>query len=251
MNLLSLWKEKQTTGKIRFDAGLLVIKTASGGGDYDWGTVFYSQAREDYKTKIKQTERKTTFDLELMSNLQIAEFGSLIVAANPNSLFQGHLVIYPNKKSPELTFQNISDITRLAQTQSGQTFIHNMERSAASILDWAHYQSYPLIFPIDKEETVLLGEVGQIKVARINEKFPTYSLVAESSDAEKLSGWLMKILELLAGSNNPHGQKIPCNFIWQKNRVWVIPRALKQSNLAASYFGGLEMGGIFCPAECR
>ncbi len=246
MDLLNLWKEKQSLGKIRFDADLLAISAASGGRDYDWGTVFYSQAREDYKTKIKQTTRKTTFDLELMSGLKIAEFGSLIIAANPNSLFQGHLVIYPKKKSPELNFQDIYDLTRLAQTHAEQTFIHNMECSAASILDWAHYQAYPLVFPIEKEKGTLLGEFGNVKIARIAEDFPAYALVAESLETEILTRWLLKILELLAENDNPHGQKIPCNFIWRENHIWIVPRALNQSNLAASYFGGLEMGGIFC-----
>jgi len=246
MDLISLWKEKQAAGKIRFDADLLVVQPISGGRNYNWGTVFYSKAREDYKTRIKQTERKTTFDLDLMRGLELAEFGNLIVAANPNSLFQGHLVIYPQKKSPELAFQDIYDITRLAQVQTGQTFIHNMERSAASILDWAHYQAYPVVFPIENETGAALGEFGQVKIARISDDFPAYALVAEFFEVERVARWLLKILELLARSDNPHGQRIPCNFIWRKNRVWIIPRASNQSKLAANYFGGLEMGGIFC-----
>lgn len=246
MDLLSFWQEKQSIGKIRFDADLLIIQSTSAENNYRWGTVFYSQAREHYKTQIKQTERKTTFDLELMRELQIAEFGNLVIAANPNSLFQGHLVIYPKQKSPELTFQDIFDITLLAKSHPDQTFICNMERSAASILDWAHYQSYPIVFPIEDEKGEFLIEFGKVKVARIFDKFPAYALVAESSETELLARWLLNLLDLFAGNANPHGQKVPCNFIWRKNRVWIIPRALNQSNLAATYFGGLEMGGIFC-----
>lgn len=244
MDLLSLWREKHAAGKIRFDADLLVIQPVSADQNYDWGTVFYSQARESYKTEIK--ERKASFDLDLMSGLQLAEFGDLIVAANPNSLFEGHLVIYPKEKSSELTYRDIFDVTRLAQTHAGQTFIHNMERSAASIVDWAHYQAYPIAFPIEKEAGASLGEFGQVKVARISGNFPAYALAAEFPEAETIARWLLKILELLAGTENPHGQKIPCNFIWRKKRVWIIPRASNQSILAANYFGGLEIGGIFC-----
>ena len=246
MDLLSLWQEKQATGKVRFDTDLLVVKKASGESDYNWGAVFYSQAREDYKIKIKQTERSTTFDLELMSNLKIAEFGSLIIAANPNSLFEGHLVIYPEQKSPQLKFQDIYDLTRLAEAHPEQTFIHNMERSAASITDWAHYQSYPLIFPVEYEKTVEIAKFADAKISRIGNEFPAYAIVAENLEMESSANWLIKILEFLSENNNPHGQKIPCNFIWREKRVWIIPRALNQSNLAASYFGGLEMGGIFC-----
>ncbi len=246
MDLLSLWKEKEAAGKIRFDPNLLAIQPVSNDGNYNWGTLFYSQARENYKTQIKQNERKTTFDLELMRGLEIAEFGNLIVAANPNSLFQGHLVIYPKIKSSQLNGSDIYDITRLAALQRQQTFIHNMERSAASITDWAHYQSYPLAFPIERENGVSLSEFGKVKAARIAGDFPTYALVGDSSDPEIIARWLVKILELLAGSDNPHGQKIPCNFIWKANRFWIVPRALNQSKLAADYFGGLEMGGIFC-----
>lgn len=245
-DLLSLWKEKQLTGKIRFDTDLLVITAASIGQTYDWGTVFYSQAREEYKTKIKQTERKTTFDLDLMREMQIAEFGGLIVAANPNSLFQGHLVIYPKRKSSRLLFQDIFNLMQFAKIYTGQTFIHNMEGSAASILDWAHYQAYPIVFPIEKEKSITLGQFAGVKVARIANSFPAYSLVAQSSDTEVLATWLLKILEVLDGKDNPHGRKIPCNFILRNNRLWVIPRALYQSETSATYFGGLEMGGVFC-----
>lgn len=247
MDLLSSWKEKQIMGKIRFDLDLLMIQPASTNqNSYNWGTVFYSQARENYKTQIKQSERKITFDLELMSELQIAKFGNLIIAANPNSLFQGHLVIYPKKKAMELTYQDIYDITRFALMHPEQTFIYNMKRSAASILDWAHYQAYPINFPIERKIGVSSGEFRQVKVGRISDDFPTYALVIQSCETEIIARWLVKIIEMLAGNNNPHRQKIPWNFIWKKDRVWIIPRALNQSNLAASYFGGLEMGGIFC-----
>jgi hypothetical protein len=243
MDLLNLWREKYERGKISFDADLLVMHPVSAGKNYDWGTVFYSHAREIYKTEVKK--RKTSFDPDLMSELELAEFGNLIVAANPNSLFEGHLVIYPKEKSPELTYDDLYDLTRLAQTHPEQTFIHNMERAAASIVDWAHYQAYSMVFPIEKEAHELLGEFGPVKVARISEDSPAYMLAAESSESGVIARWLMNILELLAGSN-PHGRRIPCNFIWRKSRVWIVPRAFEQSELAASYFGGLEMGGIFC-----
>lgn len=246
MDLINLWQEKYETGRIRFDEDLLVLQSAAAKSPYQWGTVFYSQARENYKSSIKQTVRKTTFDLDLMSELQIMEFGTLIIAANPNSLFQGHLVIYPKQKSPELNFESIFDITKLAQTYPQETFIHNMERSAASILDWAHYQAYPITFPIELENNILLSEFENVKIFRISNDFPAYGIVAECFETEILTRWLLKLIELLAGEDNPHDKRIPFNLIWRKNRVWVIPRALHQTELAASYFGGLEMGGIFC-----
>lgn len=244
MELLSLWNEKHAAGKVRFDSDLLIIHSASKNGNYNWGTVFYSQARENYKSRVKTG--KATFDLELMRELELGEFGNLIIAANPNSLFPGHLVIYPKIKSAELNFQDIYDVTRLAQTHTEQTFIHNREGSAASILDWAHYQSYPIVFPLETEEFILLGEFESVKVGRVAGNFPAYALVAEFSEAKTVAAWLLKILELLSGKENPHHKKIPCGFIWRRNRVWIVPRALNQSSFAATYFGGLEIGGIFC-----
>lgn len=246
MDLLSLWQEKLATGKIRFDDNLLVIQPNLTKQDYIWGTVFYSKSREDYKTKVKKTQQKTTFDLELMRHLQIAEFGGLIVAANPNSLFRGHLVIFPKKKAENLHFQDVFDITQFAEIQKNQTFILNMEHSAASILDWAHFQAYPIIFPIEKEKNVLIETFSNVRISRMNENFPVFALIVETSESEILTTWLLKILQLLAEKSNPHGQKIPLNIIWRNNRAWIIPRALNQSTLAARYFGGLEMGGIFC-----
>lgn len=244
MDLINLWQEKYAAGKVRYDPDLLAVQPLVNGQDYAWGTVFYSQARESYKTQIK---RKTvTFDLDLMREMQIAEFGNLNVAANPNSLFPGHLVIYPKLKSAQLTGRDLTDITTLALSQPEQTFIHNMEQSAASILDWAHFQAYPINFPIEHQPIEPLETLNSGKIGRIAGNFPTYALVAEISEVETIALWLEKILDLLAGDNNPHHKKIPCNFIWKKNRVWIIPRAENQSNLAASYFGGLEMGGIFC-----
>lgn len=246
MTLLELWKEKYSAGEIRFDADLLVIKAIRADDSYSWGTVLYSEAREQYKNSISRGEGNTTFDLDLMDRLRVDDFGGLIIAANPNSLFEGHLVIYPKTKSAEPTRSDLFDITRLAHQQPGQTFIYNMERSAASILDWAHYQAYPINFSIEKAEQTLLGDAAGLRVARVEAGFPAYALMLESPDAGSIARMLGEILSLLENSNNPHKKRIPVNFIWKKDRTWVIPRALNQSELAAKYFGGLEMGGIFC-----
>lgn len=246
MDLISLWREKLETGKIRYDDNLLVIHHFGKDIEHNWGTVFYSQAREEYKTRIKNEVRRSSFDTELMSHLQIADFGSLVIAANPNSLFEGHLVIYPKAKSSELTYQNLYDISRLAKQQPKHTFIHNMERSAASILDWAHFQSYPLIFPIEKDEQTEIAAFKETKIYRMSSDSAIYAIVADNLETSAAAKWLTKILEHLSENDNPHGNKIPCNLIWRENRIWIIPRALKQSEIAANYFGGLEMGGIFC-----
>ncbi|HQU91581.1 MAG TPA: hypothetical protein PLK77_04750, partial [Pyrinomonadaceae bacterium] len=104
MNLIDLWKEKLRLGEIRFDADPLVIGPSSGSGS-DWGTVYYSEVRESYKSQVS-IEPKTSFDLELMAKLHLADHRGLVIAANPNSLFEGHLVIYPKQKSPELSKQD-------------------------------------------------------------------------------------------------------------------------------------------------
>lgn len=244
--LLSLWQEKQKTGYIRYDANLLAIHIIADDLIYDWGTVFYSQAREAYKTKVKHNNIKATFDLELMSMMYMADYGGLIIAANPNSLFKGHLVIYPQKKSPELCFQDLYDITHFAENQSEQTFILNMERSAASILDWAHFQAYPFSFPIEKEKKEIIKVFKKGQIARTSANSPAYALIIENFPTETLALLLFKILELLSKKENPHGQKIPCNIIWRANRAYIILRAMNQSDFVATYFGGLEMGGIFC-----
>lgn len=247
MNLVDLWKEKYASGLVRFDPDHMVIRPASRNGEFlAWGTLLYSGAREVYKSSVKDNSKNVSFDLELMSKMRLGEFGSLVIAANPNSLFEGHLVLYPSEKCEYLHLRNIVDITRLALTHPKQTFIHNMELSAASILDWAHFQAYPITFPIENEPAEILGEHCSIRISRVNRAFPAYALLAESDAPEAISGWLCKVAELLAGTDTPHGKRIPVNYIWRKNRVWVIPRSRNQSHNASSYFGGLEMGGLFC-----
>ena len=243
MNLVELWKEKLKAGAIRFDYDVLAIR--SGDMHNAWGTVYYSEAREVYKCLVSQSERSVTFDPELMSRLKLADFGGLVIAANPNSLFPGHLVIYPKIKAPDLTGTDLLDITRLAQQQPRLTFIHNMERSAASIVDWAHYQAYAIEFPVENAEHILLDTLGGVSIIRTPEDFPAYALAIDSENAELVSGILLRVLGFLS-AENPHGRRIPVNFIWKRNRVWIVPRSLRQSDLAARYFGGLEMGGIFC-----
>jgi hypothetical protein len=120
-----------------------------------------------------------------------------------------------------------------------------MERSAASILDWAHYQAYAIDFPIRRTPETSLGAFKGLELSRVSEHFPAYALSLESDNADLIADVLMETLRILK-SGNPHGERIPVNLIWKKTRVWIVPRARGQSELAAKYFGGLEMGGIFC-----
>lgn len=246
MDLLDLWQKKHDLGCVRFDADLLVIKPTVGKGDPAWGTVFYSSAREEYKTKIKAVERSPSFDLKLMENLELTEFNELIIAANPNSLFRGHLVIYPKLQSSRLNLQDLLSISDLARQQPSFTFIHNMKNSAASIIDWAHFQAYYLQFPIQNEALDLLQKRGSRSIMRTHSDFPVYALVADGFSSQIMAEWLLDILELLLDRGGPHGQPVPCNILWQNDCVWVIPRSVNQTQLASKYFGGLEMGGLFC-----
>lgn len=249
--LLDLWWEKfRTTGLVRHDPDLLVLhRTEDACGSYGWGTVFYSKAREEYKTRVGSLpeKRAATFDLELMSRLELARAGGLIIAANPNSIVPGHLVVYPEAKSAELTLENLRDASRLAREQTAWTFIHNMERAAASIVDWAHFQAYPWEFPLTREPGELFYESADFKLSRLPETYPAYALMIEGASVEGLAGCLFKMLRALAaGSAASAGERVPCNIVWRGGRAWLIPRSLGQTTLAATYVGALEMGGLFC-----
>lgn len=244
MNLIDLWKEKLRLGEIRFDADPLVIGPSSGSGS-DWGTVYYSEVRESYKSQVS-IEPKTSFDLELMAKLHLAEHRGLVIAANPNSLFEGHLVIYPKQKSPELSKQDLFDITSLAFEQPEITFIHNAERSAASIIDWAHFQGYALEFPIESAAASPFCEIAGLAIETVSDDFPAYAITFAAPRPESIADLLFAICHLARFSRIRNGERIPINIIWKYDRVWVLPRAENQSERAARYFGGLEMGGIFC-----
>ena len=250
LDLLSLWWQKQATGLVRYDPSLVVLhRVEDACDDYGWGTLFYSRAREEYKNRIGTLPEKATvtFDLELMSQLQLAIEGGLIVAANPNSIIAGHLVIYPREKREELTFADIRDMCRLAAEQTEWTFIHNMERAAASIVDWAHYQAYPWDFPLAQEASETIFESSGFKLSRLPDSYPAYTLQVSGENEEVLAGWLFEMLRALAAGSKATGwQRIPCNIIWRGARAWLIPRSLSQSLLAATYVGALEIGGLFC-----
>jgi hypothetical protein len=250
MNLLSLWWEKHATGLVRYDPSLLVLHRAEDAcGEYEWGTLFYSKAREEYKTRVGTLpeKRAATFDLDLMKQLQLGLAGGLIIAANPNSIIAGHLVVYPQEKREELTLLDIRDMCRLAAEQTEFTFIHNMERAAASIIDWAHFQAYPWNFPLAQEASDKIFESSGIQLSRLPESYPTYTLMVSGKNEEVLAGWLFEMLQALrVGSDASLGLKIPCNIVWRGTRAWFIPRSLSQTELAATYIGALELGGLFC-----
>jgi len=200
-DLLSLWWEKQrATNLVRHDPRLLVLHGVEEAcGAYGWGTVFYSKAREDYKTRVGSLpeKRAATFDLELMSRLLFARAGGLNIAANPNSIVPGHLVVWPEEKRAELTRADLFDVSRLARAEGGWTFIHNMERAAASIVDWAHFQAYPWEFPLARAEaceTIFLQETAGFRVSRVAETYPAYALAVEAESTEMLSAWLHGML---------------------------------------------------------
>lgn len=242
MNIVELWKEKLAAGLIRFDPDPVVIGSSEGGV---WGNVYYSPVRERYKAEVRN-KASASFDMELMGRMHLADHGGLRIAANPNSLFPGHLVIYPRSKASELSREDLVDITELAVKTPDFAFIHNAERSAASILDWVHFQAYAKRFPLADAAVHPLAESGGISVSTVASQFPAYAIRIEGTDVTTLADLLHRISHLLATDQNPHGSRIPLNFIWMGDQVWVIPRARGQSDRAASYFGGLEMGGIFC-----
>lgn len=251
--LMNLWWERHAaTGLVRYDPRLLVlhaVETAC--GEYGWGTVFYSKAREDYKTRVGSLPEKrasVTFDLDLMRQLQFAHAGGLNIAANPNSIVAGHLVIWPEEKRAELRPEDVRAVSQLARAQTAWTFIHNMEQAAASIVDWAHFQAYPWEFPLARErEAETIHEAAGLRVSRLAETYPGYVLACEAERAEHLAAWLFGMLGALArGSEASAWRRVPCNIVWRGARAWLIPRSLKQSVLAATYVGALEMGGLFC-----
>jgi hypothetical protein len=246
------WERHAETGLVRYDPRLLVLHAVEDAcGEYGWGTVFYSKAREDYKTRVGSLPEKSaaTFDLELMRELQFARAGGLNVAANPNSIAAGHLVVWPEEKRAELTLEDLRDVSRLAREQAAWTFIHNMERAAASIVDWAHFQAYPWEFPLTRAEGKTLYETSDFKLSRLApETYPAYALAFEARRVEHLAAWLFEMLGALArGGEASARQHVPCNIVWRgEGRAWLIPRSLSQSVLAATYVGALEMGGLFC-----
>lgn len=251
---MSLWWDRHAaTGLVRYDPRLLVLHAVEGGsgGEYGWGTVFYSKAREDYKTRVGSLpeKRAATFDLDLMRQLQLARAGGLNVAANPNSIVAGHLVIWPEEKRAELTLEDLLGVSRLAREQAAWTFIHNMEQAAASIVDWAHFQAYPWEFPLAREtgaETIY--EATGFELSRLApQAYPAYVLACEAQRVEHLAAWLNGMLGALArGCEASAWRRVPCNVVWRGARAWLIPRSPAQSALAAAYIGALEMGGLFC-----
>jgi hypothetical protein len=248
--LLNLWWEKRRAGLVLYDPRLLVLHAVEDAcGEHGWGTVFYSKAREDYKTRVGSLpeKRAATFDLELMARLQLARVGGLNVAANPNSIAPGHLVIWPQAKAAELTFEDLRDMSRLAREHESLTFIHNMEQAAASIVDWAHFQAYPWEFPLSREACETIQESAGFKLSRLPESYPAYVLLFESEREETLAAWLFGMLDALANGNESRAfARVPCNIVWRGAKAWLIPRSLTQSALAAAYVGALEMGGLFC-----
>jgi hypothetical protein len=247
--MASWWEKQRATGLVRHDPRLLVLHGVEEAcGAYGWGTVFYSKAREDYKTRVGSLpeKRAATFDLELMSQLLFARAGGLNVAANPNSIVPGHLVVWPEEKRAALTLADLSDVSHLARAEGAWTFIHNMERAAASIVDWAHFQAYPWEFPLARAEACeTVHEAAGFRVSRLTEAYPAYALAVEAESAERLSVWLFGMLGAFAAGGEA-GRGIPCNIVWRGARAWLIPRSPAQSTLAATYVGALEMGGLFC-----
>ncbi|MDQ1558585.1 MAG: hypothetical protein QOD32_1645 [Pyrinomonadaceae bacterium] len=254
-DLMAQWWEKQrVTNLVRHDPRLLVLHGVEEGcGEYGWGTVFYSKAREDYKTRVGSLpeKRAATFDLDLMSQLLFARAGGLNVAANPNSIVPGHLVVWPEEKRAELTRADLADVSRLARTETEWTFIHNMERAAASIVDWAHFQAYPWEFPLSRVEACeTIHDAAGLRVSRLAETYPAYVMLVEAGSAERLAAWLFEMLRAFAAGDNEEEtgrlKSVPCNIVWRGARAWLIPRSLAQTTLAATYVGALEMGGLFC-----
>jgi Domain of unknown function (DUF4922) len=248
-DLLELWWQKHATGFVRYDPSLLVLHEADEVcGEYGWGTLFYSKAREEYKARVGSLPEKAgaTFDLELMKKLELLKAGDLIIAANPNSIVPGHLVIYPAEKRERLTLENVEEMGALARQQSQFTFIHNMEQAAASIIDWAHFQAYPWDFPISKEAGETIIESSGFTLACLTAGYPAYVLTV-SGDAKPVAQWLFQMLERLLNTGiADDGVMTPCNIIWRGDRAWFVPRSPQQTTLAATYIGALELGGLFC-----
>src|SRR5262249_51870857 len=141
------------------------------------------------------------------------------------------------------------DLFAIAAGHPGWSFIHNMADAAASIVDWVHFQAYPIELPIQREATRPLARRGPLWLSLTPEECPTYALAAEAEGADRgaLASWTLALVEALAdGLGAGKSQKMPCNLIVSGAMVWVVPRSRSQSRHAATYLGALEMGGIFC-----
>lgn len=244
---ISGWHEKYDAGLIRFDPEMLVVRPYGSASDQlEWGTFFYSLAREEYKSAVVSDGGQMSFDIELMARLELGSFGTLTVAANPNSLFEGHLVIYPQVRSERLTAENIRDLVRMSIAAPELTFIHNMKDSAASVLDWAHYQAYPLIFPIENDQSEAVTTDGTVKLLQTSAKFPAAALIVESSNIDSTESVVSHLMTTCLDGIGGARAVRSFNLICRNGRTWFIPRSVDQSKKAARYFGGLEMGGLFC-----
>ena len=246
--LLDPWKELWRRQLVHYDPDILVLQRMARTDDgFGWGTVFYSAAREHYKRRVGDVSKgqHASFDLDLMRRVSIGRHGGLVIAANPNSMFEGHLVIYPEQKREDLSFDDVHDMCSLAPRYPGFSFIHNMERAAASIVDWAHFQAYPVEFPLSREALQETHARGAVVLSRPRSDYPAF-LIAADGPQRLLARFLFDLLGTLKSGEAPSRQRIPCNVIWQGRRAWVVPRSSAQSDHAASYIGGLEMGGLFC-----
>ncbi len=248
MELLALWEEKHKAGGVRFDPELLVFGRADADGiGNEWGTLYYSQAREIYKSEVEATgTANSSFDLDLMSRMEIGRFAGQIIAANPNSLFPGHLVIYPADKHVRLTVDDVSAITHIAANHPDYTFIHNMERSAASIVDWVHFQGYARTLPINGADSEMVTTTPLLSVYRLTSTYPAFGIIIRWTDADAAIEFVTGICERFYSDNNPRKQPVAFNLIFTGTQIAVFPRSGSQSELAASYFGALEFGGLFC-----
>jgi hypothetical protein len=246
--LLGLWKERWRRKLLNYDPDILVLQRMERAGDgFSWGTVFYSAAREEYKRRIGDVSKgpQASFDLDLMRRVSIGHHGGLVIAANPNSLFEGHLVIFPEEKREDLSFDDLHDMCDLAPAHPGFSFIHNMKGSAASIVDWAHFQAYPLHFPLSREPLQAVHSHGPIVLSVPCSDYPAF-VISAAGPQRMLSRFLFELLGALKSGETPDQERLPSNVIWEGSRVWVVPRSNAQSAHAASYIGALEMGGLFC-----
>lgn len=246
--LLELWWEKHRAGLVSNDPDLLVLHRLSEPcGTHTWGTVFYSKVREEYKARLRDSlvDGLTTFDVDLMNTLKIGRSGGLLIAANPNSILPGHLILYPENRRAELLFQDLEDLCALAATHTQWTFFHNMEDSAASVIDWAHFQALPVQFPIAREIPKPILQHRCIELSRLPSSYPAYGLVFRCSVTELLADVIFRLVKPLAAGFGGRKQ-IPWNLILQAEQAWLLPRSSSQSKHAAGYIGALEMGGLFC-----
>jgi hypothetical protein len=245
---LEQWRELWRRQLVSFDPDILVLQRMGRTDDgFGWGTVFYSAAREDYKRRVGDVSggRQASFDLDLMRRVSIGRHGGLVIAANPNSMFEGHLVIYPDQKREDLSSDDVHDMCTLAPRHPEFSFIHNMQRAAASIVDWAHFQAYPVDFPLSREPLHEAVAGGPVVLSRLRSGFPAF-VIAVEGPPQLLARFLSDLLGAMKSGDAPGRQRVPCNIIWQGRRTWVVPRSSAQSDHAAQYIGALEMGGLFC-----